>query len=88
MQSYVTSHDRVTRFTPPRSNASSNKRSSSRSVHLVVPVLGSNNNTVVANVVALVANDENLGGGNGAKSLVTVSIAECYNGGDTGGGCG
>lgn len=63
-------------------NTSGNKRSRLGSILLIVGVLGSDNDAVVANVVALVADDESLGGGNNAKRLVAVRIAECHNGGD------
>jgi hypothetical protein len=39
-------------------------------------VLWSNNDTVVANVVTSVANNEDLGSGNKAESLVAVCISE------------
>lgn len=48
-------------------NLAGNKGSSSRSVDLVVSVLGSDDNTVIADVVALMADDENLGGSDTAK---------------------
>jgi hypothetical protein len=57
-------------------NLAGNKSSSSRSVSLIVPVLGSNDDTVVADVVALMADDENLGGSDAAKGLIAVSITE------------
>jgi 3-dehydroquinate synthase class II len=46
-------------------------------------VLWGDDNTVVADVITLMADDENLVCGNRAKGLVTVGIAECYNSGDT-----
>ena len=51
-------------------------------------MLRGDDDTVIADVVALVADDEDLGGCNNTKSLITVSIAKCDNGGDTSGGCG
>lgn len=45
-------------------------------------MLGCDDDTVVADVVALVADDESLGGGNDTKRLIAVRIAECHNGGD------
>ena len=65
------------------SNTCGNESRSRRSIDLVVPVLGGDDNTVVADVITLMADDENLVCGNRAKGLVTVGIAECYNSGDT-----
>lgn len=58
------------------SNLTSDESSSSGGVDLVVPVLSSDDNAVVADVVALVADDENLGGCNTAERLVAVGIAK------------
>jgi len=65
------------------SNASGDESGSSRSIDLVVPVLRGDDDTIVADVVTSMANNENLASSNRAKGLITVSIAECYNGGDT-----
>lgn len=64
---------------PSNLNASSNKGRSSRSVLLVVPVGSCNDDAVVADVVAFVTNDEDLGRRNTAEALITVCITECYN---------
>ena len=74
--------------TTHRLNAGCNKRSSGWGVVLVVPVLRGDDDTVVADVIALVADNEDLRGRNDTKSLIAVSIAKCYNGGDTSGSCG
>ena len=60
-------------------NLASNECSSSGSILLVVPVLSGNDDTVVADVVAVVADDEDLGGSDAAKGLVTVGITESDN---------
>lgn len=61
------------------SNLARNKGSGGGSIDLIVPVLRRDGDAVVADVVALVADDEDLGGGDAAKGLVAVCIAECYN---------
>jgi hypothetical protein len=61
------------------SNLPRNKGRGGGSIDLVVPVLRRDDDAVVADVVALVADDEDLGGGDAAKGLVAVCIAECYN---------
>lgn len=48
-------------------------------------MLGGDDNAVVADVVTLMADDEDLGGGDWSKTLVAVGIAECYNGRDASG---
>jgi hypothetical protein len=53
-----------------------NERRRSRGIHLVVPVLGGDDDTVVADVVAGVANDEDLGCGNDTECLVPISVTE------------
>lgn len=53
-----------------------NECSSSRSINLVVPVLGSNDDSVIADVVTLVANDEDLGGSDASEALVAISITK------------
>ena len=45
-------------------------------------MLGGDDDAVVADVVTVMADDEDLGGGNGSERLVAVGIAECYNGRD------
>ena len=60
-------------------NLASNERRSSRSVLLIVPVLRGNDDTVVADVVAFVADDENLGSSDATKCLITVGIAKSDN---------
>jgi len=62
-----------------RSNLTSDKGGSGRSIDLIVPVLRSDDDSIVADVVTLVADDENLGGSDAAEGLVAVCIAECYN---------
>jgi hypothetical protein len=62
-------------------NLASNECSSSRSILLIVPVLSGNDDTVVADVIAFVADDEDLGGSDATKGLITVGIPEsdnCY----------
>lgn len=60
-------------------NLASNESSSSGSILLVVPVLSGNDNTVVADVVAFVADDEDLGSSDATKGLITVGITESDN---------
>lgn len=57
-------------------NLAGNERSSSRSVDLIVPVLSRDDDAVVADVVADVADDENLGRSDASEALVAVSIAK------------
>ena len=57
----------------------SNERSSSRRIHFIVPVFRSDNDSIVANVVSGVANDEYLGCSNEAESLVTICVSESNN---------
>jgi hypothetical protein len=54
----------------------SNESSGSGSVLLVVPVCGSDDDSVVTDVVTVVANDLDLGCGNHTESLVTVGVAK------------
>jgi hypothetical protein len=58
------------------SNLRSNKRSRSRRIHLVVPVLSSDNNTVITDVIAVMADDLDLRSSDRAKRLVTVGVTE------------
>ena len=60
-------------------NLTSNESSSSGSILLVVPVLRGNDDTVVADVIAVMADDENLGGSDATKALITVGITESDN---------
>lgn len=60
-------------------NLGSDKRSSSRGIDLVVPVLRSNDDAIVADVVTLMADDENLGGSNAAEALIAVGITKSNN---------
>jgi hypothetical protein len=63
----------------PTLDLGSNKRSSTRRINLVVPVLRSNYDTVVADVVAVVADDEDFARGNGSERLVAVRVAKGNN---------
>ncbi|KAH9880920.1 hypothetical protein IAQ61_001214 [Plenodomus lingam] len=47
------------------------------SIALVVPVVSGDDDAVVADVVAIVTDDEDLGGGNGAEALVLIWVSEC-----------
>jgi hypothetical protein len=60
----------------PRLNLGDDKRRSSRGIHLVVPVLGGDDDTVVTDVVAGVADDEDLGRGDDTECLVPISVSE------------
>ena len=60
-------------------NLASNECSSSGSILLVVPVLSGNDDTVVADVVAFVADDEDLGGSDATKGLITVGVTKSDN---------
>jgi hypothetical protein len=57
-------------------NEASNESSGSGSVLLVIPVRRSDDDSIVADVVALVADDLDLGGGDQTESLVTVCVAK------------
>ena len=57
-------------------NLASNECSSSGSILLVVPVLSGDDDTIVADVVAFVADDEDLGGSDGAEGLAALWVAE------------
>jgi hypothetical protein len=63
----------------PTLDLGSNKRSSTRRINLVVPVLSANYNAIVADVVAVVADNENFARSNRAKSLVAVRITKGNN---------
>lgn len=58
------------------SNLAGNKISSPGSIDLIVPVLGGDDNAVVADVVTLVADDEHFGGSYAAEALVAVGITK------------
>jgi hypothetical protein len=64
---------------PTNLDPRSDEGSCGRSINLVVPVLRSDNDAVVTDVITLVADDEDLGRSNEAECLITISIAECYN---------
>jgi hypothetical protein len=57
-------------------NLGRNERSSTRRIYLVVPVLRSNYNTVLADVVSLVANNQDFARRNASERLVLVGIAK------------
>lgn len=69
------SQERTHHFLDPRNH----KRSSSWGIKFIVPVLIGDNDTVVTNVIASVADDEDFGGSNGAKTLVPIWISESNN---------
>jgi hypothetical protein len=56
-----------------------NKRSSAWRIYLVVPVLSSNYNTVLADVVSLVANNKDFARRNASERLVLIGIAKGNN---------
>jgi len=58
------------------SNPGSNKRSSGRSIDLVVPVLRGDDDSIIADVVALMADNEDLGGSDEAEALVAIGITK------------
>lgn len=60
-------------------NLTNNKVGSPGRIDLVVPVLGSDDDAIVANVVALVADDEGLGHSNQTEGLVAVGVTESNN---------
>lgn len=59
-----------------RSDLAGDEGSGGGSINLVVSVLRSDDNTVVTDVVTLVADDEDLGRSNTAEALVAVGITE------------
>jgi hypothetical protein len=60
-------------------NLGRNKRSSTRRIYLVVSVLSGNYNTVLADVVSLVANNQDFARRNASERLVLVGIAKGNN---------
>jgi hypothetical protein len=60
-------------------NLCGNERSSTRRVNLVVAVLRSNVDAILANVITRVANDQDLARSNATKSLVLVGIPKGNN---------
>lgn len=61
------------------SDSGNHEVSCCRSIQLIVPVLCRNYNTIVTDVITCVADDENLGTGNGPEAFIPICVAKGHN---------